>query len=50
MRFLLATLFRAEYRQLVADSGGLHAIEPFTVECSECGALCLADYGIDDEP
>lgn len=50
MRFLLATLHRARYRELVAESGGDLPLEPFTLDCPKCGAVYLADLAPEDEP
>lgn len=52
LRFLLASLYRDRYRELVADLPifGERPPEPFTVECPTCGALYLADKTTYDEP
>jgi hypothetical protein len=50
MVFLLASLHRDRYRQLVAETGGELPPEPFTIACPKCGDLCIADLGPDDEP
>lgn len=52
MRFLLASLFRAEYRAQVAAAGVPLEVAPDVVEvrCPRCELLYVADLAVDADP
>ncbi len=52
VRFLLASLYRAEYRALIAAEGIPLDVVPDVVDvaCPRCGALYVAELAPDEEP
>ena len=52
MRYLLASLYRAEYRRLVLAEGiePSQAPDPVDVRCPRCDALYIGELAPGDEP